>query len=142
MVNLPQVFEEDFSDLMIYFDGNHLEIWRVLADGSRTFVESYFLTVVAFLRNFNARDRHGAPRSLAEVLDQDSVTTVDVASSKYCGYTFEQVAQYWPGEMDDLVDTMETSNMIRVQIALRLYVALRRQLLTVLLRTKDKNQTD
>ena len=84
----------------------------------------------------------GAPRSLAEVLDQDSVTYVDVTSSKYYGYTFEQVAQYWPDEMDDLVDTLETRDIIRAQVALRLYVTLRRQLLTVLLRIMDMNQTD
>jgi hypothetical protein len=142
MVNLPQAFEEDFSDLIIYFDGNQLEIWRLLADGGRTLVDRYLLTVVAFLRNFNARDRHGAPRSLAEVLDQGSVTSVDVTTSEYYGYTFEQVAQYWPDEMDDLADTRDCSGMIRVQIALRLYVTLRRQLLTVLLRIMDMNQTD
>jgi hypothetical protein len=140
MVNLPYAFKEDFFDLRIYFDGSSIEIWRVLADGSRSFVESYFPTVVAYLRGYNAKERHGAPRGLAEVLDQDSVATVDVPSSKYRGYTFEQVAQYWPDEMDDLIDTSDVSDMIRAQIALRLFVALRRQLLTVLLRIKDKNR--
>ena len=67
---------------------------------------------------------------------------MDVPSSEYYGYTFEQVAQYWPDEMDDLIDTLEARDMIRVQIALRLYVTLRRQLLTVLLRIMDMNQTD
>ena len=140
-VNLPFAFEEDFGDLRIYFDDSAIEIWRG-EDGHSTFVASHVLTVVAYLRGYSAKERHGAPRGLAEVLDQDSVAIVDVPSSHYHGYTFEQVAQQWPGEMDDLIDTMENSDMLCTQIALRLYGTLRRQLLTLLRRILDMNQTD
>jgi hypothetical protein len=133
MSNLPGAFgEEAFSDFSIYHDGNLIEVWRRLPDGSYVFVERYDLKVVAYLRNFSARVRQGDPRTLPEVLDQDCVHQVDVPSSEYYGYTFEEIAQRWPAEMDDLIDTMNNSGMHRTQIALRLYVTLRRQLMTLL----------
>ena len=101
-------------------------------------MERYDLTVVAYLRNFSARVRQGDPRTLPEVLDQDCVHQVEVSSSKYHGYTYEQVAQQWPSEMDDLIDTMNNSGMHRAQITLRLYVTLRRQLMTLLRRILDR----
>ena len=133
MSNLPGAFgEEAFSDFSIYHHGNLIEVWRRLPDGSYVFVERYDLKVVAYLRNFSARVRQGEPRTLPEVLDQDCVHQVDVPSSEYYGYTFEEIAQRWPAEMDDLIDTMNSSGMHRTQITLRLYVTLRRQLVTLL----------
>ena len=66
------------------------------------------------------------------MLDQDCKEVINVPNSPWHGCTFEQAAQYFPGDCDILVDTQEISGMQRPQVRFRLYLTARRQLLELL----------
>ena len=63
---------EDFSMLEVFRDGNTIEVWSISSiNNQRTMRYRYLLTVPPFLQGYSSIYRHGDPRDLAEVLDQD-----------------------------------------------------------------------
>ena len=128
---------EDFSMLEVFRDGNTIEVWSISSiDDQRTMRYRYLLTVPPFLQGYSSIRRHGDPRGLAEVLDQDCKEVIRLPDSPWNGCNFEQVAQFFPKECDLLVDTQQLSGMQRQQIRFRLYLTARRQLLELLRRIK------
>jgi len=128
---------EDFSMLEVFYEGNSMEIWIISStSGRRAMLYRYRLTVTPYLQGCSPFLHRGEPRGLAQLLDQDCNEVINVPSSQWHGYTFEQAAQYFPDACDTLVDTQCTTGMQRQQIQLRLYLTARRQLLELLRRIK------
>ena len=129
---------EDFSMLEVFRDSNTIEVWSISSiNNQRTMRYRYLLTVLPFLQGYSSILYHGDPRSLAKVLDQDCEEAIQLPHSPWHGYTFEQAAQHFPDECDNLIDTQELSGMQPQQIRFRLYLTARRQLLTLLRKVKQ-----
>ena len=128
---------EDFSMREVFPDGNSIEVWSISSiNNQRTMRYRYLLTVPPFLQGYSSIRRHGDPRGLGKVLDQDCKEVIRLQPSPWNGYNFEQVAQFFPEECDLLVDTQQLSGMQRQQVRFRLYLSARRQLLELLRRIK------
>ena len=125
----------------VFFDGNSIEVWRIsFSSGRRVMLTRHRLTVMATLLAYSPRVHRGPPRSLAQVLDQDCNEVIDLPGAPWHGYTFEQAAQYFPDDCDNLVDTQSYSGMLSKQIQLRLYLTVRRQFLELLRKVKAEMQ--
>jgi len=130
---------EDFSMLEVFFEGNCIEIWSISSiTRQRTKRYSYRLNVVLYLQGYSPILHRGESRGLAKMLDQDCEEVIDVPSSPWHGYTFEQAAQHVADACDTLVDMQAISGMQRPQIHFRLYLTVRRQLLEFLYMIKEK----
>jgi len=133
---------EDFSMLEVFRDGNTGEVWSISSvNNQRTMRYRYPLTVPPYLQGYSSIHYHGDPRRLADVLDQDCKEVIRLPDSPWNGYNFEQIAQLFPKECDLLVDTQQLSGMQREEIRFRLYLTVRRQLLELFRRIKDKLAT-
>ena len=87
------------------------------------------------LKQYNAADRHGDPRTRGQILNADCHQVITEQEAPWRGLTFEQAVQAHPDECDDIVDAHD-KDMHRQQIRLRVYLTLRRQLLEALRRVK------
>ena len=119
----------------IYFNGSLLEFYVVPDTGHRERISIHTLQLSGNLWAYDAEDRHGSPRGLGQIINSDCNEVISQLGAAWQGLTFEQAAQNDPDECDDLVDTSATG-MHRQQIRLRLYLTLRRQLISVLQRLK------
>ena len=122
----------------IFYEVNAFEVWHVCASsGHRTLMARHRFTVVEFLRAYSPQVHMGSSRGLAEHLDQDCLEYIDQPPRPWHNYTYEEAAQLFPGDMDNLVDSLITKGMQRPQIQLRLCLTVRRQLLTILRSIKE-----
>lgn len=119
----------DFGGIHVHFDGSILEFYlRSTSTGRLDKVSALYLRMQGNLQQNTATDTCGTPRTLGQVIYDDHNEVISVAKSPWKGITYEQAAQQFPDDCDDIIESVE-SGMHRQQIRMRVYLTLRRLLL-------------